>query len=116
MPNPPTTFMERLVLHRNKRKLSQEQLAEAAGVSQRTVSNWEAGESEPAVTQLIKLAKEQQHVPTRPAKTKDGRDHPQRRLVHRPSFDAKVASSRREMRNIQTGADRALTLRKGQRK
>lgn len=50
-----------------------------------------------------------QSIPTRPAKTKDGRDHPQRRMVHKPSFDAAMIEFRRAARSMADFADRKIT-------
>jgi hypothetical protein len=50
-----------------------------------------------------------QTVPTRPAKTKDGREHKQRLEVHKPSFDAAMREFRRTTRSLADFADRQLT-------
>lgn len=41
---------------RKKLKISQEQIATACAVSQKTVSRWETGESEPSLEELQALA------------------------------------------------------------
>ena len=41
---------------RNEAKLSQEQAAEALGVSRQTVSNWETGKSYPDIVSVIKMS------------------------------------------------------------
>lgn len=52
---------------------------------------------------------EHQNVPTRPGKTKAGREHKQRRLVHQPSFDEAMRRYARSERDLQNAADQALT-------
>ncbi len=50
-------------------------------------------------------------VPTRPGKTKGGRDHPQRRMVHEPTFREALRKQQVEERHLQDAADRAVTER-----
>jgi len=47
------TFLKEL---RNEKNLTQEQLAEAFGVSRRTVSRWETGSNMPDLTLLVEMA------------------------------------------------------------
>ena len=41
---------------RNNAKLSQEQAAEALGVSRQTISNWETGKSYPDIISVIRMS------------------------------------------------------------
>lgn len=52
------TFPERLAFARKKKGLTQTQLAELLSVKsgKQTISNWELGKSEPALSDLIRLA------------------------------------------------------------
>lgn len=50
------TFPERIAAIRKKSKLSQEKFGELAGVSQRTVAFWEAGERMPSHATISTLA------------------------------------------------------------
>ena len=50
------TFIENLTVARKHRKLTQKQLAEALGVSDRTYSKWETGETEPSIELICRLA------------------------------------------------------------
>lgn len=50
-------FPERLFQYRKAEKLSQKELAEKMGVSQRTISSWETGRNEPSLGDLSKLSK-----------------------------------------------------------
>ena len=50
-----------------------------------------------------------QNIPTRPAKTKDGHDNPQRRMVHKPSFDAAMIKFRQTTTSMENFADRKIT-------
>lgn len=54
---------------------------------------------------------EQQSVPTRPGKTRDGRNHPRRRDVHEPSFGTAMSRFRAQERLLQDAADVAVTAR-----
>jgi len=49
-------FAKRLIMLRHKRKISQEMLAEALGVTRGCVTNWERGEREPRRAFINKLA------------------------------------------------------------
>ena len=49
-------FISNLTLARKSRGLTQKETAEAVGVSDRTYSKWETGETEPGVDQLCRLA------------------------------------------------------------
>ena len=49
-------FIENLKSARESRGLTQKQVAEALGVSDRTCSKWETGETEPGIEQLCRLA------------------------------------------------------------
>jgi transcriptional regulator with XRE-family HTH domain len=49
--------MTNLMLLRKERRLSQKDLAQAIGVAQNTVSQWENGEREPDNAKLIELAR-----------------------------------------------------------
>lgn len=51
-----TTFSERLVEARAKARLTQKQLADHAGISQRQVARYEGGEQEPRPTTIHRLA------------------------------------------------------------
>lgn len=51
------TGPERLQKWREKKELSQEQVALLVGVKQTTISRWEAGESHPILKFAIRLAK-----------------------------------------------------------
>lgn len=50
------TIGEKILLLRRKRKVFQEELAEAIGCRQTNISNWENERCEPSVYYLIKLA------------------------------------------------------------
>ena len=50
-------FSEKVKYHRAVNELSQKQLAEKAGVTERTILSYERGERRPHATQLYKLAK-----------------------------------------------------------
>ena len=50
------TLGERIKSCRQKAGLSQEKLAELAGVSRQAVTKWEAGQSAPSTENLLKLA------------------------------------------------------------
>ena len=51
-------FRERLVMARNRKKLTQAALAEKMGIKsgKQSIYKWERGESEPSLSQLMKLA------------------------------------------------------------
>ena len=49
-------FAENLKAFRLEKKLSQEKLAKAVGVSQQCVSKWEEGKNEPTLSYLWRLA------------------------------------------------------------
>ncbi|MGI5892868.1 MAG: helix-turn-helix transcriptional regulator [Bacillota bacterium] len=49
-------FAQRLKQLRQQHKLTQQQLADATGVGRATLAHYEAGTSEPGLTNLIKLA------------------------------------------------------------
>ena len=49
-------FLENLVSARKKRSLTQKELADALGISDKTYSKWETGENEPDVETLCRLA------------------------------------------------------------
>ena len=49
-------FSENLTAHRNRRELTQKQAAEALGISDKTYSKWETGETKPGIDQLCRLA------------------------------------------------------------
>ncbi len=49
------TFGERLKVLREKAGLSQAELAERAGISQRAISHWELGKREPLISAVQKL-------------------------------------------------------------
>lgn len=49
-------FAQRLRELRKQHKLTQQQLADATGVGRATLAHYEAGTSEPGLTNLIKLA------------------------------------------------------------
>lgn len=51
-----TRFLENLVSARKKRSLTQKELADALGISDKTYSKWETGENEPDVETLCRLA------------------------------------------------------------
>ena len=50
-------FSEKLQTLRKQKNLTQEELAEALGVSRQAVSKWENGSSEPSPSNLIAIAK-----------------------------------------------------------
>lgn len=50
-------FKERLVTRRNRLNLGQVELAKKAGVAPRSIAAWEAGETDPSLESLDKLAK-----------------------------------------------------------
>ena len=52
-----TDFSRQLHEFRKSAGLTQEQLAEKAGVSFQAVSKWETGKDDPSTTNLIELAK-----------------------------------------------------------
>lgn len=52
----PVAIGSQLKSARNEAKLSQEQAAEALGVSRQTVSNWETGKSYPDILSVIKMS------------------------------------------------------------
>lgn len=49
------TFRERLILIRDEKRLSQQELADMLDVSRQTVSRWESGKSEPSSAQITKI-------------------------------------------------------------
>lgn len=49
-------FSERLKTLRKEKKLTQKELAEQIGISQKSYSHWETGKNEPSFENLIKLA------------------------------------------------------------
>ena len=51
-----TKFAENLRAMRGEAKLSQREVAEAIGVSQQCVSDWEHGNADPTLTSLWRLA------------------------------------------------------------
>lgn len=51
------TLGENLKAHRMARKMTQEFVAEALGVSRQAVSKWETGASDPSTANLLALAK-----------------------------------------------------------
>jgi len=51
-----TRFLENLVSARKKRSLTQKELSDALGISDKTYSKWETGENEPDVETLCRLA------------------------------------------------------------
>lgn len=50
-------FSNRLKLYRTNMGLKQEELAKNIGVSQKTISSWEVGRSEPTMKEVAKLCK-----------------------------------------------------------
>lgn len=59
MPDPQTdrqTLGSRIRIWRKRRNLSQVRLADLAGITQSTLSNYENGRREPAVSTLIRIA------------------------------------------------------------
>ena len=50
------TLSETLKDHRTRCKMTQEFVAESLGVSRQAVSNWETGESDPTMSNLVLLA------------------------------------------------------------
>ncbi len=52
-----TTLGETIKIYREKRKMTQEFVAESLGVSRQAVSKWENGTSEPSTGNLLALAK-----------------------------------------------------------
>ena len=48
-------FSERLKRLRKEKKLTQKELAEQIGISQKSYSHWETGKNEPSLENLIKL-------------------------------------------------------------
>lgn len=53
-----TTFAKRITAARKEKKLTQEQVAQAVGVSRQTVSHWENGKTEPDYQTLVRLSQE----------------------------------------------------------
>ncbi|MBJ8350062.1 helix-turn-helix transcriptional regulator [Streptococcus zalophi] len=51
-----TLFAEQLKIHRNKRKLSQEDLARELFISRQAISKWENGEATPDLENLVSLS------------------------------------------------------------
>ena len=51
------TLAETLKDHRTRCKMTQEFVAEAVGVSRQAVSKWETGDADPAMSNLVLLAK-----------------------------------------------------------
>lgn len=49
-------FSERLKTLRKEKKLTQKELAEQIGISQKSYSHWETGKNEPSFENLINLA------------------------------------------------------------
>ena len=49
-------FLQNLTIERKKRSLTQKELADALGISDKTYSKWETGENEPDVETLCRLA------------------------------------------------------------
>ena len=49
-------FSERLKTLRKEKKLTQKELAEQIGISQKSYSHWETVKNEPSLENLIKLA------------------------------------------------------------
>jgi len=49
-------FSERLKTLRKEKKLTQKELAEQIGISQKSYSHWETGKNEASLENLIKLA------------------------------------------------------------
>lgn len=47
-------FSERLKTLRKEKKLTQKELAEQIGISQKSYSHWETGKNEPSLENLIK--------------------------------------------------------------
>lgn len=47
----------KLKYYRKSKHLSQQQVADSIGINQKTYSNYENGQSEPSIANLIKLAK-----------------------------------------------------------
>ena len=56
-PAPSKTLAQALKDHRTRRRLTQEYVADALGVSRQAVSKWETGASEPTMSNLTALAK-----------------------------------------------------------
>lgn len=52
-----TTFAKRITAARKEKKLTQEQVAQAMGVSRQTVSHWENGRVEPTQEQREALCR-----------------------------------------------------------
>lgn len=50
-------FANKLKKYRTDLKLKQEELADKIGVSQKTISSWETGRSEPVMGEVVKLCK-----------------------------------------------------------
>lgn len=51
------SFANKLRTHRTNINLTQNELAERIGVSQKTISSWEVGRSEPTMKELTRLCK-----------------------------------------------------------
>jgi len=49
-------FSERLKILRNETNLSQAELAQAVGVSQQCVSEWERNKTQPTLSYIVKMA------------------------------------------------------------
>ena len=49
------TFKEKLVILRKIRKITQDELASAVGVSRQAVYKWESGQSYPEVAKLLEI-------------------------------------------------------------
>lgn len=56
MTNTDTRVAERLYRHRTRRHLTQQQVADAIGVSKASVSNWEGGVKNPRMSNLEQIA------------------------------------------------------------
>ncbi len=50
------TFCDAIALYRKSKNITQHELAEAIGISDKTYSKWETGENEPSLSSMIKLA------------------------------------------------------------
>lgn len=77
-PAPRGGFQENLALIRRERGLSQEQLADAAGVSRSAIGMWESGHSQPDGLTLVRLASalgvSADELLGKPAEEKDGEE------------------------------------------